>query len=208
MTHMSTEASTEALLFDLGGVVFGIDFESAFSRWAGYAGVPVESITSRYRVDAWYEQHERGEIEAAEYFDALRRTLGIEISDEEFAIGWNAIFEAEFAGAFELFQSLGSRIPIYAFSNSNAMHQKHWERKYAKTLDLFRDVYVSCDLGLRKPEAAAFRHVSASIGAEPENILFFDDTLENVDGAREIGMSAVQVRNFADVSVSVTEFLE
>jgi len=202
------DSSTEALLFDLGGVVFDIDFERAFSHWATCAGVPVETLKSRYRIDAWYEQHERGEIGAAEYFDALRDTLGITILDEQFAAGWNAIFEEEPAEVFELFQSLGSQIPIYAFSNSNVTHQEFWERKYAKTLGLFRQVFVSCELGLRKPEAAAFRHVAACIGTEPENLLFFDDRAENVDGARDIGMSAVQVRGFAEVRVSVTEFLE
>ncbi len=202
------DSSTEALLFDLGGVVFGIDFESACSHWATHAGVPAETIKSRFRVDEWYERHERGEIGAAEYFDALRDTLGITISDEQLAAGWNAIFEEESAELFELFQSLGSRIPIYAFSNSNVTHQEFWERKYAKTLDLFREVFVSCDLGLRKPEAAAFRQVTACIGAEPEKLLFFDDTRENVDGARNIGMPAIQVRSITDIRINVTKFLE
>ena len=76
------------------------------------------------------------------------------------------------------------------------------------TLELFRQVFVSCDLGLRKPEAAAYRYVTTRIGSEPENILFFDDTRENIDGAREIGMAAIQVRNFADIRTNVTEFLE
>ena len=195
-------------MFDLGGVVFGIDFESACSHWATHAGVPAETIKSRFRVDEWYERHERGEIGAAEYFDALRDTLGITISDEQLAAGWNAIFEEESAELFELFQSLGSRIPIYAFSNSNVTHQEFWERKYAKTLDLFREVFVSCDLGLRKPEAAAFRQVTACIGAEPEKLLFFDDTRENVDGARNIGMPAIQVRSITDIRINVTKFLE
>jgi putative hydrolase of the HAD superfamily len=202
------DSSTEALLFDLGGVIIDIDFENAFSHWAAQADVPVETIKSRYRVDAWYEQHERGEIEAAQYFDSLRDTLDISISDEQFAVGWNAIFEAEFAGVFELIRSLSTRIPVYAFSNTNAIHQKFWERKYAKTLGLFQQVFVSCELGMRKPESAAYRHVTACIGSEPENVLFFDDTRENVDGAREIGMSAVEVRSFADIRSNVTAFLE
>ena len=195
-------------MFDLGGVVFGIDFESACSHWATHAGVPAQTIKSRFRVDEWYERHEKGEIGAAEYFDALRDTLGITISDQQLAAGWNAIFEDEPAEVFELFESLSSRIPIYAFSNSNVTHQEIWERKYAKTLGLFREVFVSCDLGLRKPEAAAFRHVAACIGTEPGKLLFFDDRAENVDGARDIGMSAVQVRGVAEVRVNVTEFLE
>jgi putative hydrolase of the HAD superfamily len=202
------DSSTEALLFDLGGVVFGIDFESACSHWASHAGVPAETIKSRFRVDEWYERHERGEIGASEYFDVLRNTLGITISDQQFAAGWNAIFEPESAEVFELFQRLRARIPIYAFSNSNAIHQEFWQRKYARTLALFREVFVSCDLGLRKPEAAAFRQVTACIGAEPEKVLFFDDTRENVDGARNIGMPAIQVRSIIDIRTNVTEFLE
>jgi putative hydrolase of the HAD superfamily len=203
-----SDSSTEALLFDLGGVVFGIDFESACSHWASHAGVPAETIKSRFRVDEWYERHERGEIGASEYFDVLRNTLGITISDQQFAAGWNAIFEPESAEVFELFQRLRARIPIYAFSNSNAIHQEFWQRKYARTLALFREVFVSCDLGLRKPEAAAFRQVTACIGAEPEKVLFFDDTRENVDGARNIGMPAIQVRSIIDIRTNVTEFLE
>ena len=78
------DSSTEALLFDLGGVVFHIDFDSAFSCWANYAGVPVKSIQSRFRMDTWYEQHERGEIEAAKYFDTLRQSLDIRSHVTEF----------------------------------------------------------------------------------------------------------------------------
>ena len=203
-----SDSSTEALLFDLGGVVFGIDFERACCHWASHAGVPVQTIASRFRADEWYERHERGEIGAAQYFDALRDTLGISISDQQFAAGWNAIFEEESAQVFALFQRLSARIPIYAFSNSNAIHQEFWERKYAKTLDLFRQVFVSWELGLRKPEAAAFRQVAACIGSEPEKLLFFDDRAENVDGARDIGMWAIQVRGFTDIRVNVMEFLE
>jgi putative hydrolase of the HAD superfamily len=63
-------------------------------------------------------------------------------------------------------------------------------------------------LGLRKPEAAAFHYVVAFIGSEPETTLFFDDTRENVDAARDIGMSAIHVRGIADIRSNVTEFLE
>jgi putative hydrolase of the HAD superfamily len=202
------DSSTEALLFDLGGVVFGIDFESACSHWASHAGVSAETIKSRFRIDESYERHEKGEIGASEYFDALRDTLGITLSDEQFAAGWNTIFEQESPEVFDLMQRLSARIPIYAFSNSNAVHQEFWERKYAKTLALFREVFVSCELGLRKPEAAAFRQVAACIGSEPEKVLFFDDTHENVDGARNIGMPAIQVRSITDIRTNVREFLE
>lgn len=201
------QTSTEALLFDLGGVVFEIDFEHAFEYWAAHAGVSVETLRPFYGIDPWYERHERGEIDSAAYFDALRETLGVSLSNEHFVNGWNAIFLQEFPGAFELFDALAKKIPIYAFSNSNVTHQRYWEQRYARTLSLFREVFVSCELGLRKPESEAFRRVSSAIGVDPEGVLFFDDTRENVDGAREVGMTAVHVRSFDDVRERVAELI-
>jgi len=200
-------SSTEALLFDLGGVVFEINFEHALEYWAAHANVPIETLRPSYGIDPSYERHERGEIDGTEYFDALRGTLGITLSDEHFAAGWNAIFLQEFPGVFDLLKDLANRIPIYAFSNSNVTHQRYWERKYAKTLGLFREVFVSCEIGLRKPESAAFRRVTSAMGVEPEGVLFFDDTHENVDGARNVGMSAIHVHSIDDVQESVAEFI-
>lgn len=201
------QTSTEALLFDLGGVVFDIDFEHAFEYWAAHAGVPVESLRPFYGIDPWYERHERGEIDGPAYFDALRDTLGITLSDDHFTAGWNAIFLQEIPGVSELLRDLSERIPIYAFSNSNVTHQRHWEKKYAKTLDLFEEVFVSCELGLRKPEPAAFHHVTSAIGVDAGAVMFFDDTHENVDGAREVGMRAIHVRGFEDVRDGVAELI-
>ena len=195
-------------MFDLGGVVFTVDFDKVFAHWAALAHIPVETIKSRYRPDDWYERHERGEITASEYFGALRRTLGLDLSDEQFASGWNALFEPEPAGAFALFESLGRRMPIYAFSNSNRLHRSFWEQKYAKTLSHFRKVFVSCDLGLRKPESAAYRRVADAIGIAPGRILFFDDTEENIHGALEIGMPAIHVGGTSDLVSKVMPFLD
>jgi putative hydrolase of the HAD superfamily len=202
------DSSTEALLFDLGGVVFAIDFDKVFAHWAALAHVPAETIKSRYRMDECYERHERGEITASEYFHGLRGTLGLSLSDEQFASGWNALFEPEPAGAFQLFESLSTQMPIYAFSNSNRLHRDFWGQKYARTLSLFSKVFVSCDLGLRKPESAAFHRVADSIGIAPRQILFFDDTEENIQGALDIGMPAVHIGGTLDLASKVTPFLD
>lgn len=71
--------SVKALLFDLGGVVIDIDFNLVFAGWAGYSNRSVEEIKSKFSFDQFYEAHERGEIDSAEYFNSLRKTLGIDI---------------------------------------------------------------------------------------------------------------------------------
>ena len=50
-------------------------------------------------------------------------------------------------------------------------------------------------MGCRKPDAAAYRHVSRSIDLPCPRILFFDDAEENVQGARKAGMQALRVEH-------------
>ena len=60
--------------------------------------------------------------------------------------------------------------------------------------ELFDVKLYSCDLGVAKPDAAFFQKAATRIGAEPTAILFIDDHLPNVEGARSTGMSAVHWR--------------
>ena len=189
----------EALLFDLGGVVMGLDWERAFARWSASSGIRAETLRARYRFDEPYERHERGEISERDYYAALRRSLAIDLTDDEWAAGWGAIFVDEIAPAVEAIARVKERIPVYAFSNSNAAHHAVWSRQFANALAHFRKVFVSSQLGLRKPERAAFEAIARDIGVPLDRILFFDDTPENVEGARAAGMPAVHVRSPQDV---------
>jgi FMN phosphatase YigB (HAD superfamily) len=112
-----------ALLFDLGGVVIDIDLGRAFARWAAAAGTPVETIRSRFVMDESYERHERGEIQAGEYFASLRSSLQVDLSNAELSEGWTAIYLGEVPGVRTLLRRLEGRLPLYAFTNSNPTHQ-------------------------------------------------------------------------------------
>ena len=169
------------------------------------ARVTPDTIRSRFSFDVFYERHERGQIGAAEYFASLRSSLGIDLSDAEFSDGWTAIYLSEVPGVRAVLRSLESRLPLYAFTNSNPTHQAVWEARYAATLRSFRKVFVSSDLGRRKPEPEAFAAIAAEIGVPLGRILFFDDTKENVEGALAVGMPAVHVRSLDDVANALEE---
>lgn len=67
---------------------------------------------------------------------------------------------------------------------------------------------MSSDIGRRKPEPAAFAAVLSEIGLPPQRILFFDDTQENVEGARCAGMRAVHVKSPANVKDALGGLLQ
>src|SRR4029079_15101269 len=89
--------SVRALLFDLGGVLFEIDFNRAFEAWAPISQLSVQQMRAAFCFDIAYQRHERGQIAKEEYFDHLRSTLRLEADDAQIEIGWNAIFLEEIA---------------------------------------------------------------------------------------------------------------
>lgn len=192
-----------ALLFDLGGVIIDVDFRRAFAAWSADSGVPAETLGARFTIDACYERHERGEISVTDYFESLRGSLGIGLTDAQFERGWNAVFGRKIPGIARLLRSVQPRFPLYVFSNSNAAHHECWARKYATTLRMFRRVFVSCELGWRKPEPQAYAAVAREMKMPPQRILFFDDLKDNVEAAQNVGMQAVHVKSLADVETAL-----
>ena len=195
--------SADALLFDLGRVVLDIDFNKVVSSWAGHAGCEPSHLVGRFSPDEAWRRHERGEISDAAFFESLRASLGIDITDRQFLEGWNAIFAGEMPGVAAMLARAGTRLPLYAFSNTNGAHVDHFSQHYADVLGHFREIYLSSAIGLRKPEAAAYDHVVKEIGVPASRIVFFDDSAENVAGARARGLSAVHVRSPDDVATAL-----
>jgi glucose-1-phosphatase len=193
----------EALLFDLGCVVIELDSARAHARWAELAGVPAADIAQRARLriagSEAFHRHERGEISNAAFFEHLRRALDIDLTDEQLKDGWNAIFVGEMPGVRPILARARQTLPLYAFSNTNAAHQAFWSVHFADTISHFRKVYVSNELGARKPDIEAFQSVAAAMGVPPQRVLFLDDLAANVAGARASGMKAVQVTAAADI---------
>lgn len=204
VTH---EPSARALLFDLGGVLIELDWERVFSHWARCAGKPVGPIREGFAFDVPYQRHERGEIDSAAYYDALRRSLQLDITDQQFDFGWKALFTGDIRETVDMVKAVRGRIPLYLFSNSNAAHKEAWTSGFADALAPFDKVFVSSDIGRRKPSREAFEHVANEIGVPLEEILFFDDTPENIEGARMAGMAAVLVRSPQDVRDALRPWL-
>ena len=192
--------SADALLFDLGRVVIDIDFGKALTCWAGHAGCAPTDLAARFVREESYRHHEVGQIEDAAYFQSLRDSLGIGISDAQFLEGWNAIFAGEMPGIAPLLKRAATRMPLYAFSNTNRPHVEHFSKAYADVLGHFREMFLSSTIGLRKPDAAAYDHVVKAIGLPASRIVFFDDLADNIEGARARGLIAVHVTSSDDVA--------
>lgn len=183
----------EALLFDLGNVVVDIDFRRCTRGWADRAGIDHDELVPRFWFDDAYCAHEIGAIDTPTYLAHLREVLGVDLADDDLLEPWSSIFVGPTPGVADLLAGAAARWPLYGFTNTNPAHQAHWAPRFADHLAAFDRIFASHEIGLRKPERAAFDHVLAEIGVAPEAVIFFDDTPDNVDGARAAGLQAVLV---------------
>ena len=202
MTSLPTHAP-EALLFDLGGVLIDIDFHRAIAAWTPYSALAPDVLLQSFKHDLQYERHERGEITAAQYFDHLATALQLDASAEQIEAGWNAIFIGEILQTRQWVESLKGVLPCYAFTNTNASHMARWSRAFPRVVHAFDRIFASHQLGLRKPERAAFERVCALIGKDAGTVLFFDDIADNVRAAQDAGLQGVQVRSPDDVAAAL-----
>ena len=159
--------AADALLFDLGRVVLDIDFSRAIRCWAAHAGCEPSEILARYVRDDSYRHHETGRISDADYFESLRASLGISITDAQFLEGWNAIFAGEMPGIAELLERAANHLPLYAFSNTNRPHVEHFSQAHADVLGHFREIYLSSTIGLRNRIRRPMITSSARSGFQP-----------------------------------------
>ncbi|MCA0244031.1 MAG: HAD-IA family hydrolase [Proteobacteria bacterium] len=193
----------KALLFDLGGVLVDIDFSCALDAWAPYSALSPEDLRQRFRHDTPYERHERGEIPAAAYFGHLAQTLQLTASLEQIERGWNAIFVGEILQTRKRVEAMRGVLPCYAFTNTNASHMAAWSRLFPAVVGAFDRIFASHELGLRKPERAAFDRICDLTDTPAASILFFDDLAENVLAAEDAGLQGVLVKSPEDVAAAL-----
>lgn len=59
--------------------------------------------------------------------------------------------------------------------------------------DLVDVAVATCVIGTHKPDAGAYAHALEALGVLPQEVLFVDDRIENVDAARQLGMKAALI---------------
>ena len=196
-----TAIPVKALLFDLGGVLINIDFARALRAWSAFSPLSVAQLKAAFQQDDAYERIETGRITTARYFEHLRACLKLDATDEQIAAAWNALLLDEITETVDAIRRAREqlKLPCYIFSNTSPTHHALWRVRHARMLEAFERVFVSSEIGLRKPHREAFDFVAREIGVPPQAILFFDDLADIVAGAAAAGFSTAHVRGPADV---------
>lgn len=198
---------TQVVLLDLGNVVLGVDFRRVFSSWAASAEVDEQIFYDRWHLDQAYKDHEIGELDFSGYAEALARQFGVDLPLSAWQQGWNDLWTEPFHSVIELLPEIAQKYRLCGFTNTNDTHAACWRSKYSDKLASFDKIYVSSEIGLRKPDKAAFTYVCDRMSVAPGDVVFLDDTRENASGATDAGLDARHVTTEAEVVATLLALL-
>jgi putative hydrolase of the HAD superfamily len=192
------EASDDygTIILDLGGVLIDVDYAASARAFAqlGFSGFG--ELYSKSKQDGLFDRFETGTISPAQFRDRIRQLSRLHLTDAQIDACWNAMLGPVPQGRITLVKRLKERYEVLLLSNTNAIHVPAFEAIVAREngitdfKGLFDGAYFSCELGMRKPDAAIFDHVLSLHGADPKRTLFIDDSIQHVEGARKAGLHA------------------
>lgn len=176
------------VLLDVGGVLVTEGPMTWAEEW-GIDAVTLESVLRELDPDDGLtvglrdEQWLRG---------ALASRLGVEEADADRLMGamWDWYCGSPDEAMLAWVRSLAGRVRVAGLSNSADGARREEQRRYGLP-SLLDPLLYSHEIGMRKPDAAIYQVACATLGVEPNAIVFVDDRPENVQAAREAGMHAV-----------------
>ena len=78
---------------------------------------------------------------------------------------------------------------LYVLSNAAPAFYNYFPKEYP--LEIFDDIVVSCDIHKLKPDPAIYLHLLRSNELRSQECLFIDDSPENVETAKDLGMKGM-----------------
>ncbi|URN99244.1 glucose-1-phosphatase [Leclercia adecarboxylata] len=181
-------------IFDLGNVIVDIDFNRVLGAWSNFSRVPLATLKQSFTMGEAFHQHERGEITDEVFAEKLCQEMALSLSYEQFSHGWQAIFVGIRPDVITIMHKLreqGHRVVV--LSNTNRLHTTFWPEEYPDVKAAADKIYLSQEMGMRKPEARIYQAVLQAEGFSAADAVFFDDNVDNIEGANQLGITSILV---------------
>lgn len=182
------------LIFDLGNVIYDIDYSLTFNKLNSRLPEKDHGLGKKFMVSDTHFNLEMGKISEATFRNGVRDYFKQDWEDAWIDEIWNALLVDIPSDRIELLLQLKQTYPLYLLSNTNSIHFKVVDQLFRKKLSddewplLFDKLFLSHEMGFRKPSAEIYNEVVRQIGGKPGECLFFDDLQENLMGAEKVGM--------------------
>ncbi len=195
----------KAVIFDVGGVLIRTHSRAGREKWA-----------ARFGIDSWdFEnfvfrsesgvQSELGQKSVKAHWQWLAEHFGLNQAElaamrQDF-FGGDVMNEPLVAQAQRLGEA-GFMMGLLSNFGDNA--RQIWTDIYP-FLEYFSGIIISAEVGVMKPDPKIYQLAVESVGVQPEEAVFIDDFMQNIEGAKQAGLQTIHFTDPQLVQQTLTE---
>jgi glucose-1-phosphatase len=191
---MSTATKIKAVLWDMGGVILRTEDSSLRKKWADILNVDEKLLPKLVFDNEKAQEATVGLITDNELWGWINNQFGLSPEEgaqfrKDFFAGDNMDWEL-----LRQIQSLRSQCKTGLLSNAWMDAQQSLGMKYPGW-DVFDFIFFSSEIHLKKPDPKIYQYVTDFIKIMPEETIFVDDQLDNVEAANQFGIHGIRFHN-------------
>jgi len=184
----------KGVVFDYGRVLTVEQDSSAVDEMAAICGVPMESFLKGY----WDYRlaYDRADLDVNEYWVNRMKTFGVNLTPEQIAKivvvdskSWSRLNPLSVEWVKQL-QATGFQLAVLS---NMPLDLKNYLVAHLDLFSHFQHLIFSCDVHLVKPEPEIYQRCLNALQLDPQEILFLDDKIENIEAAQKLGIHSLLV---------------
>ena len=178
----------KAVVFDVGNVLYRWNPRALYERLIPDPRVLDAFMAGVVTMD-WHLQHDAGR----DFADTSAELIALHPHRRDLILAWGERFEETIIGPvpgmLELLRELDAAgVPLFAITNFSHEFFPPFRTKHAEIFDRFRDIVVSGDERLIKPDPAIYHLALSRFALAPGEAIFIDDSMPNIENASASGL--------------------
>lgn len=186
-----------ALVLDYGGVISKPQNPDNVNNILQMLSQEDNDFRSIYRSKR--ANYDNGQLSGEEYWHSIIQHYGLEQNDsqvtkliQEDIKSWTLINDS----MIQFIKESREKLHTLAIISNMTIDCLIYMKKHFQWLELFDELIFSCEFGKNKPDAKIYEAFLSRIEIPPQECLFADDLIENVDGAMKSGMNVIHFKSY------------
>ena len=177
------------IVFDLGAVLIDWDPRHLYSKVFDDAQ-EMEWFLANVCTSEWNLEQDRGRSFEDAIAEASARHPDYAPHIALYHTRWHEMIKGPIAGTVAILEELHEKgTPLYAITNWHGDKFRETRQRFP-FLDIFRDIVVSGDEKIIKPDPTIYQRLFDRNGLKASDCFFIDDNVKNIKGAKAVGMMA------------------
>lgn len=173
---------------DMGGVLISVDSLSAAKKFSKFNNLSPED---NLRILRDYNEYMLGDVTTKEFVSKEIKSMNLKITEDKFLDIYLDRFSLN-EEMFSLLKKLKGNLNLIMLSNTEDITINFLMKKYPNLYSIFDKLIFSYNVHMVKPNKDMFLHTLKVAKVKPENCIFVDDKVENVEAAKRLGINSFQ----------------